>query len=301
MTKAIQPEPGLHLDVPAEIYHRDPSWLAMSNSQLKHLLRSPAHLRAYQADRGDPPPSRQKAFDIGTAVHTAVLEPHLLEETVAAKPPGDGRTKRVKDAIAKMRAENPDIILLSEAEVRQVTEIASSVHDHPTAGPFVESSVREVSLLWRDFDSGVLCKGRADGWNEDIGVVVDLKTTRDASYNSFKRDVYRLGYHIQNAFYCLGFAELGQTDVAYVIVAVEKEPPYATVVYELDPLWLSVAETVIDSLLGLYAACLEKDRWPAYSGTVVGMPMDQWAVDDAEVIVERLDGTARFIREGGVL
>ena len=281
------------------MYHGDDRWDAMSKSQLQHLLRSPAHFKAYRDFKRPPTPSQQKNFDIGHAVHTAVLEPNLLEEQVAAKPPGDGRTKKVRDAVAAAKAENPDIILLTEDEFRMMGDMSLAVHDHPTAGPFVRQSRREVSAYWNDQDTGLLCKGRADGWNEKAGLILDLKTCADARPDAIRKQVWNYGYYLQAAFYMRGFRTLGFDDVAYVILAIEKRAPYASVVFELDPLWISVAETVIDTLLDLYLACVEADTWPSYSGDVVELPMAEWQSAESEIIVASLDRTREMIRLGG--
>ena len=58
---------GQFADMPASDYHQS---LALSNSGLGRLLRSPMH---YKHGFGESTPAMQ----LGTAVHALVLEPHL--------------------------------------------------------------------------------------------------------------------------------------------------------------------------------------------------------------------------------
>ena len=72
-------------NMPAEKYH---AVQALSKSMMAKLLKSPAHYRAAQEEHQEP----SKAMQLGTAIHTAVLEPDLYAYVVAVIPEGiDGR------------------------------------------------------------------------------------------------------------------------------------------------------------------------------------------------------------------
>ena len=62
--------------------------------------------------------------------------------------------------------------------------------------------------------------------------IIDWKSCRDASIKAFRSDFYKYRYDLQAAFYC------DVLDVSidnFYFVAIEKEYPYNTAVYSLDP------------------------------------------------------------------
>jgi hypothetical protein len=61
----------VNLDMPAEKYHAVD---ALSKSMMTKILKSPAHYRAALDEHQEP----TKSMQMGTAIHTAVLEPQLL-------------------------------------------------------------------------------------------------------------------------------------------------------------------------------------------------------------------------------
>jgi len=80
----------VNFDMAAEKYHAVD---ALSKSMMSKILKSPAHYRAALEEHQEP----SKAMQMGTAIHTAVLEPHLYSQVVAVVPPDiDGRTKEGK-------------------------------------------------------------------------------------------------------------------------------------------------------------------------------------------------------------
>jgi exodeoxyribonuclease VIII len=80
----------VNFDMPAEKYHAVD---ALSKSMMTKILKSPAHYKAALDEHQEP----SKAMQLGTAIHTAVLEPHLYSQVVAVIPPDiDGRTKEGK-------------------------------------------------------------------------------------------------------------------------------------------------------------------------------------------------------------
>ena len=76
-------------DLPAERYHRAPG---VSNSMLKHLARSPAHLQEYLQH----PTEQTRDMLMGSVVHQLLLEPDKPWDW-AVRPPGlDGRSKEAR-------------------------------------------------------------------------------------------------------------------------------------------------------------------------------------------------------------
>lgn len=277
---------GAFTGVPAEIYHRLD---AISASGLTLLQRSPAHYR----HRLDNPEPSTPAQLIGECVHLAVLEPILFETRVVSTP-HSSRTNAYKALREECEADGR--LLLSQDDHDTVRRVRDAVLSHPAAAPVLARSgaYRELTILFEHDDvdraTGVvrsthLAKARLDLVDLEGGHLVDLKTTRDASKEEFERAVYSYGYFRQLAFYRCALSTLFDVeeerqalDLSCVIVAAEREPPYAVAVYELDELALSVGWRQCEALLARYARCVREDRWPGYGDDVQALTLPTWAL-----------------------
>lgn len=268
-------EPGLHPGIEADVYHR---WPLASQTVLKIMReRSPAHAKAYM----DNPPQPTPAMRLGDAVHVAVLQPDLFESRYIVQPNIDRRTKAGKEEWNAFLAENDGKRILTPDEWAQCLAIRDAVHSHPVARRLVTGRT-ELSAVWQERWYGVMCKGRFDAVPDGLGVIVDLKTTSDASPRAFSRDVFRLGYHIQGAMYLMGAQILGLKVDLFAIVAVEKEPPYAVAVYNVRDDALAAGETELGRLLKTWAECLESGHWPGYPEKAVDISLPEWAFAQIE-------------------
>lgn len=279
MSKIPPPKPGVYPGVPFEEYLR---WDAVSQSQLKELARSPAHLRAYLTE----PDEDTDALRIGRALHCAVLEP---EEFTGPKrfgilPDGtDRRTKEGKAIWAKIVESGATPI--KQAEHEATCAMRDALHKHTAAGYLLRcEGATELSIVWVDERTGVTCKARQDKHASAVGggVILDVKTCTDASPREFARSIFHFGYHRQGAFYLRGAEALGIAVQHYAILAVEKSRPHACAVYRLTEGALDAGDAEVDALLALFNRCQQSDEWPGYTEAVqdIAIPDWAWAVSD---------------------
>lgn len=269
------PEPGLYADVPMLTYH---GWEGASQSRLKVIRdKSPAHLR-WQMDHPEEPTGPQR---IGAAVHTAVLEPHLFAETYARGPEGNKTLKAVKAAWAALEAEDPSKVILKPAEWDLCMALRRKIEGHRIAARLLDGQP-ERSAIWEDEDTGAMCRGRFDLISDRAPVIVDLKTTRDASRKSFGRDLFQFGYYLQAAHYLAGAKALDIDAQQFVIVAIEKEPPHEVAIYDVDAGLIELARDELKPLLAVYAACERSGIWPGYAPKVQTIDIPMWAWREVE-------------------
>ena len=255
--------------LPASEYHAYPS---LNNSGIKQLLKSPAHYQAYLAE----PHEQTKAMLIGSATHSAVLEPHLFEAEYIAMPDGiDRRTKEGKAAYAELEASGKTILYADDYE--NVLQISKAVRTHDTAGRLLGMGEAEVSIF-TEID-GVPAKCRADWLRQRC--IVDVKTTDDASPEGFARSIAKYGYDIQAAWYLDCCAAAGIEAYTFVFVAVEKSAPYAVGIYELDYASLEVGRSKYQRALSLWKHCTATDEWPGYSPEIITLSLPAWAMKEA--------------------
>jgi exodeoxyribonuclease VIII len=255
-------------------YHK---WDALSNTGLGHLTRSPAHYKAYLEE----PPADTPAFKLGRAVHAAVLEPEIFKAQYAFAPMDlNIRTNAGKEELAELEKKFGVSNVLSFADYQMCLEIQVSVRKRKAAtGLLGGDGECEVSVLWTDEASGIVCKARADRISPKLsgGTIVDLKTTGDASRAEFEKSIFNFGYHRQGAFYLAGFQAVGIDVRHFSIIAVEKKRPYAVAPYRLTDGAIDAGLDQINPLLELYNKCKENDEWPGYPDRVQDIALPSWA------------------------
>jgi hypothetical protein len=228
---------------------------ALSSSGLKHLAKSPAHYQSWLKN----PPEPTKAMLIGTAVHSAFLEKGL-ETGAILKAPGSTRATTIYKDFAKA---NPNGILLLEDEFDQVRTMVDTLNSHPVVKKLFAKGRAEVSAFWQCEETKTDGKARADFLADELGLIIDLKTTEDASWGGFQRSIADFKYHWQSAWYLDGISQAsGVKFENFVHVAIEKSDPFAIGVYVLDDASLNKAREDIKRLKEKYAECRYLNEWP---------------------------------------
>ncbi len=246
----------------------------LSVSMLKELAKSPMHLRYRMSHLQEPTPAMQ----IGTVFHAAVLEPDSLSDIVAVAPEVDRRTKDGKTLWAQFEREAHGKIILKQAEYDQIDEMVMALMAHDEASRLIRmNGLTEVSCFWADY-RGFGCKCRPDRITPD-GIVLDLKSTEDASPDGFARACAQYKYHWQAAWYLDGLtAASGYQHDDFRLIAVEKKPPYGVGAYQMPRVYIDIAREQIAPLLDLYKRCREEDSWPGYSNKTEVLQMPVWAL-----------------------
>jgi len=256
-----------HPDLSNEDYHH---LKAVSPSQIKALKRSPLHYfdQFLAEDREKKPPSEAKLR--GTALHTAVLEPELWDSTIAVPPHSfDRRTKVGKELAAEFERESAGKIVLAPDDADQVRRMADAVRKHPAARFLLDlPGRREASYTWTDPETGLECKTRPDWHSEDRRIVVDVKTSADASRAEFARSIANYEYHIQAAWNL--DAQGGEL---FLSVVVENTRPYGVAVYPASEAMLAAGRRRRDAAMQQLAECWQTNSWPGY-GDQIQEPID---------------------------
>jgi len=263
-----------HMTLTNEAYHRNP---AVSKSHLDQVAKSPRHYwcRYLDPDRVIPEPT--PAMVIGTALHTAVLEPHLWGEQFAIPPQAfDRRTKAGKELAAAFELDAAGKTVLAPDDADRIRRMADAVHAHPAASFLLDlPGKREASYFWTDDETGLKCKCRPDWHSADRRLIVDVKTTEDASMRGFQKSVANWRYHVQAAWYQRPFAEAEQ----FLFVAVEKQPPHLVAVYAATPMMVAAGERVATRDLAVLAQCRAAGEWPGYSDEIQLLDLPGWVND----------------------
>ena len=258
-------------------YHADPG---ASASRLKLLKRSAAHMRYAMDNPQEPTP----AMIIGSATHSAILEPDLFVKEWGRLPVGDGRSTAIKQAKAELITQfGADHILKSDV-YDNILAMRDSVLGNALALDLLDGADTEVSHYWTDVHKAVECKARIDALPQEGSVwdhcVVDIKTTVDASPDEFRRTVGNFSYHIQASHY---LESTGAERHRFIFIVVEKEPPHCVAIYELDDDALALGRESRKAMLDLWALCEAKeavrgaDAWPGFPPEIQELALPGWA------------------------
>jgi hypothetical protein len=279
---------GIHYDLPHERYHGDPCPApALSASLAKLVNVSPlkawsAHPRLGGApEEGEEPDGDDtEAKDGGSVIDSLIFGygPDIVE--VAAK---DWRTKLAKEARDQARAEGKIPVLadklakyLTAAEAIRAN-LTAALAENGIAGGF--SGRSQATLIWRK-ENGVWCKARLDhlilsfaseGAGGSSYLILDLKTSYDASPAGAERSMNTFGAPLQRAAYVDGIETLhpefaGRGD--FLFLYAEKKPPFDCTVNRCNGELRELGERQWKRAVKKWGECLTSGKFPGYSKRV---------------------------------
>ncbi len=231
-------------------------------STLKKMAQSPAHCRYAMDHPSTPTPSMR----LGTMAHAI-----LLGKNMPVVYPGPVRRGKEYEAF-KAQFPGEETIFL-ESEVSEARAIARSLMDHSEACKLLMGR-REETLYWEA--SGRSCRTTPDTFNPRESLMVDLKTTVDASPNRFPWAALKLGYHAQMAWQqdAIEAAGIGKMERC-IIVAAENRPPYAVTTFQLTDRALDFGRRLYRGWLEQFLVCERSNEWPGYVPGLLDAPEDE--------------------------
>lgn len=291
-------EPGLHRHVDLPTYLALPY---MSGSRLNQLAKSPAHYRHSLTEER----RTSDALERGTALHLAILEPALFgTRYVVAEPcavllkSGPRKDQPCGNAgLFQLRGigwacgthvkggelEGGDAQVISAENDAAVRGMAAAIRAHDRARSLFEGRGEfEATVVFDDPDTGVRCRIRPDRLVERAGMLVELKSCRNAAEYAFARDAEARGYFLKLALYRRGLRAIGWPYRASAVLAVESAAPFDPVPYLITESDLDGADHEITRLLYRFRECERDDFWPGQASEFKELRRPRWAANDEE-------------------
>jgi exodeoxyribonuclease VIII len=275
-------KPGIY-DIPFDEYRQKPG---INKSLLDRFSLCPAEAKIYLDD-----PESGKATEamiMGSAVDTLVCEPNLFDTRFWVRPdtycnednetkPWSGNSKICK-AWVKGHSDRP---ILTWNQHEEAHSIASTIKDHPIAGPLLAQCKAQRSMFWIDKSTGLLCKGRPDFVASRFGA--DLKVMRSIATPAVSKAIANYRLHLQAAFYTDGLNANGiACDDFYFICAkrVGDSKPLINI-KRLALRAIDLARATYQRELAALRECHEKNFWPDYTGNEIGqIDLPEYAYQD---------------------
>jgi hypothetical protein len=244
----------------------------LNNSYLWRLInKTPAHAQV-QTEKTD-------AMTLGSAVHLAVLQPELADKGIK-QGPKDRRGKPWKEAIEE--ADAAGVILLTEGDYHTCMTMRDRVWQNPAIAAILGGggAIYEQAAFFEY--RGLQCKLKMDCAKD---VLIDLKTSADASPRGFAQSVAHYGYHQQAASYTYGWNSAiyqagmagGSSINTFLFLVVEKSPPYAPAIYELDAQTTAEGWASYNAAIDLHLECEAKQHFHGYAAEKVLLSLPHYA------------------------
>lgn len=276
--------------MPAEQYHADPCAQPSLSSSIARILLEKSPLHAWHAHpRLNPSciPEERTDFDLGSAAHALLLEGEDRMQVIDAENYRTKDAREQRDA-ARLAGKHP-VLKARYDDVRRMADVARRAigRCQDLAGVKLGEGKPELVGIWEE--DGAFMRFRPDWIHDHRLVMLDYKTTTDAEPSAFTRQIGRMGYHIQAAFYRRGMMAIEGADIPFVLVAQESEPPYAVSFHGCAPSLLEIADAEVERAIDTWRECMRRNSWPAFTQRIHWAEAAGWQMAEHE---ERQIGNA---------
>lgn len=269
-------------------YHADKDApVASLSSSIAKILLTQSPLHAWTAHPRLNPDYRQEEkeeFDYGTAAHAMLLESDSSGLCVVEAD--DWRTKAAREARDAARATGKTPILARQlAKVTRMVEAAKGVIGTSEFVGILSRGKPEHTIMWQE--GGALLRSRLDLWDASTGVILDYKSAADASPDGFNRQIPRMGYDFQGAFYRRAVMMDGaHLDPKFILLAQEKEAPYDCTFHAIAPSMAEIANAQVERAIAIWSECMRTRKWPGYDKRVHYAEATAWQMAAYEQTME---------------
>lgn len=296
--------PGIYRGVPMDVYHGD---LCVGPSVSSGVLRtienrSPLHvwdasyLNPEAAEREDAP-----HFAIGRARHTLYLGEEGFRQQYCIRPekqpdnpdkPWNSNETSCKRWLAE--AEKARLTVLKPEQMEDIRRGAEVLGAHPAIQAGLLKGSVERSIVWPvsvPTSKGTIViwvKARPDVLTTDSLMIVDYKTTTDASPISCRRAITDHLYHMQLALIEWGmFATTGRKIEDKVLVFQEVKRPYAVNIKPIGSIAIEYGHRQNWRSLLKFADAVATGVWQSYDDDEVSAGLMPYAADRLAKEAER--------------
>lgn len=248
----------------------------LSNSMAGVLAKSngPQLFDGYYVSKTLAIPEQTESMALGEMVHCLVLEPEEFPHRFVIKPAGlDRRTKEGKATYANLLASGKTVASLDDYETAEGCVNAILTHDSLN---ILNNDAAIETRIDYELD-GVPMRSKLDWLSLSLELIIDIKTTQDASTSGFARSAGDYGYYRQAWLYREAVRIQTGIDCRFLFACVETTKPYSVACYEPSEAMMRAGENDMMSLLAEYRYRYEADDWlQDWSKGIVPLDLPHW-------------------------
>lgn len=248
----------------AEFKKWEESWIESYTDEMKVYAKSFGELE-----------SKKKDYEI--ALEEYKKEKSEIDEKYMCDLIDFDEEKAKQELIAESK------IALSEDEFEQCFGLMKKVKEDPYLNNFFRDGVAEASAFAKDIETDLWLKCRVDYFLPKKNVIIDLKTTDNASPEVFPKSIAKYNYHVQAAYYLdIWEKASGLRPKAFIFVVVEKLPPYGVKSYMIGADSIEVGRKQYRKYLNKFKECQQLESFPDYDRTIDKIELPQWALNGVD-------------------
>jgi hypothetical protein len=243
---------------------------SLSHSKLSCLAQNPMEFKMRYVD--DPPtlpPKESDAFAFGHAVHCLALEPESFSDRFFVLPKIDRRTKEGKAAYAEIQEASKSKTLLDGDDYADAIACVQALNNHAEFATIMSQPKRvEVPFEFDLF--GHRFKAKPDCIIDSMKLIIDIKTTDDASPHRWQWSAVDYGYHRQAWIYQKAIEAACGAEYRFIFAVVEKPKPSTrgipptVALYVPDPFTVEMGEQDVYTLVQDYEHRQHIGWWQQY-------------------------------------
>ncbi len=219
------------------------------------------------------------AMELGSFIHNVLLN---KGDRIVEIDANDYKTKLAQEVKAETISMGKIPIL--KKKMKGITDLRDSVFEQlKLVCPdfFNSNHFTELTAYWKAIadhhliNNEVKCQSRWDWISPEENLIIDIKTTSDASPLACSRKIVDMGYYIQEAMY-VAAAEKAWPErqglFVFKYLFVETEPPYAVNVVETDDSFMTAGRLKAQKAINAWRDALIEEKFPGYDETVISRP-----------------------------
>lgn len=254
-------------------YHDIP---ALNASGINAFYKSPLHYWKQstfnpERERNEPTP----AMVMGSLAHCLILEPESFDKEFILAPEINRRTNEGKAQWLAFQGKAQGKLIVTPEQYNQAIDMRDAMFANKAVAKLLGNGCSEQPVTWHRNGEGILCKAKLDYLRS--GLLVDYKTTKDASLKGFSRSLANYGYYRQMAWY-MEAAEVayGERPRGAVLIVQDKSLPQAIGIYALKEDALELGAQECDVAHQEISKRLVTGKWEAYPEMIQEISLPFW-------------------------
>jgi hypothetical protein len=150
---------------------------------------------------------------------------------------------------------------------------------YETARNLIEKGEKQVTLVWKHPKHGCLCKARPDILIEDLGIIVDVKTSTNVDPVGWFKTGLNAGLkpYYQPYWYMEGAKAVGLDIKEFIWVVFQTKAPWGISVIRAHKDFIYLASLEINNIIPEYLKCKKQNYFPGYPDKVVDIDPENFS------------------------